>query len=177
MLIAGYALGTYVDLTVSNFLPLRLALFFLLGSVAYANAQLIPMRFSLLGFLGVTAAIFYQTACYDYAFSVFFTYFILIIAYHPLLKLPSIDLLGDLSYGAYLYAYPITQVSVKYLGGERPLLIVSVVTLLTLALARLSWIFIEQPALRKKNSIAGTLGDWCSKLKFDTKKLILFLYQ
>lgn len=163
VLIAGYAVAADISSTLTGLVPLRLALFFLLGAVAYANARLIPMRFSLLSILGIAAAALYQTAYYDYAFSVFLTYLVLMIAYHPRLKLPPIDRIGDMSYGVYLYAFPVTQLSVKYLGAEKPLLITLVVTVLTLALARLSWVFVERSALGMKGGIGEIIDAWCAK--------------
>ncbi|MGH8551172.1 MAG: acyltransferase family protein [Methylococcales bacterium] len=164
ILIAGYLLGTHISSTLTSLVPLRLALFFLLGAVSYTNARLIPMRFSLLCIVGIAAAILYRTGCYDYAFSVFLTYLILLIAYHPRLQVRPIDRIGDLSYGTYLYAFPITQISVKYLGAGRPLLIAAVVISLTLILARLSWVFVEKPALEKKGRIVRIVNVWRSKL-------------
>lgn len=57
---------------------------------------------------------------------------------------------GDLSYGIYIYHFPVVQVLVA--GGwfeKSPYLSLATVTGLTLALAYLSWRFIEAPWLRK----------------------------
>jgi peptidoglycan/LPS O-acetylase OafA/YrhL len=164
ILIAGYLSDTQFSATLNSLAPLRLAMFFLLGGIFYVNARLIPMRFSLLCIFAIAAWILYRTAFYDYAFSVFLTYLIMMIAYHPRLQAPPIDRIGDLSYGTYLYAFPLTQISVKYLGAGRPLLIVAIVTSLTLALARLSWVFVERPALRNRGCMVGIVEAWRSRL-------------
>ena len=59
--------------------------------------------------------------------------------------------LGDPSYGIYIYAWPVQQLFVHWLGANSSylgLLIPSLIT--TVALAYASWHLIEQPALRMK---------------------------
>lgn len=58
---------------------------------------------------------------------------------------------GDLSYGLYLYAFPVQQLLVMWLGPHRPYPLMLTLTLLaSLALAWLSWHIIERPALSLK---------------------------
>lgn len=58
---------------------------------------------------------------------------------------------GDISYGLYIYAFPVQQTWV-WLGGQRWPISVGIVacTLITAVLAWLSWRLIEKPALRHK---------------------------
>lgn len=57
----------------------------------------------------------------------------------------------DISYGLYIYAFPIHQ-SLMLAGGDRlpPLLMALVTTALTVPLATASWVLVERPALRLK---------------------------
>ena len=55
---------------------------------------------------------------------------------------------GDLSYGLYLYAFPVQQLVLTFLPGARYPIWLCV--LLTLPLAFLSWHLVEKPALRLK---------------------------
>lgn len=58
---------------------------------------------------------------------------------------------GDLSYGVYIYAWPVQQWGVALLGRQTPYLVLLVVTLaVTGVLAALSWHLIEKPALKLK---------------------------
>lgn len=58
---------------------------------------------------------------------------------------------GDLSYGTYLYAFPIQQLVLHFGGKEMPLpQFVLISTLLTLGVAYLSWRFVEKPAMKLK---------------------------
>ena len=60
---------------------------------------------------------------------------------------------GDLSYGTYIWAWPVQQVGVKLLGVRAPYLSLLAVTLIaTGLLAWLSWHLVERPALRLKPS-------------------------
>lgn len=67
----------------------------------------------------------------------------------PLLR--SAGRYGDLSYGIYIYAFPIQQIVVAYMGKDAPyfaLLAVSLPLVLLAALA--SWRIVEAPALARK---------------------------
>lgn len=64
---------------------------------------------------------------------------------------------GDLSYGTYVYAYFVQQLSVRYWpGGHALVASIIVAMLVTLALAWCSWHAVEAPALRLKRR----LRDW-----------------
>ena len=58
---------------------------------------------------------------------------------------------GDLSYGLYIYGWPVEQLTVRALGGAAPWWEVFAIALpLTAAVAFLSWRLVEAPALRFK---------------------------
>jgi peptidoglycan/LPS O-acetylase OafA/YrhL len=58
---------------------------------------------------------------------------------------------GDLSYGVYIYAWPVQQFTVAWMGMESSYLALVIPTLaVTFALAWLSWRFVESPALDRK---------------------------
>jgi peptidoglycan/LPS O-acetylase OafA/YrhL len=59
--------------------------------------------------------------------------------------------IGDLSYGIYIYAWPVQQIGVALMGRQMPYLALLSVTLpVTLALAAASWHLVEKKALRFK---------------------------
>jgi peptidoglycan/LPS O-acetylase OafA/YrhL len=61
--------------------------------------------------------------------------------------------IGDLSYGFFLYAYPVQAwILTKYFNGKNIVSLTVICTLLILALAWLSWRFVESIALRYKGS-------------------------
>ncbi|HEX7348335.1 MAG TPA: acyltransferase [Rhodanobacteraceae bacterium] len=67
---------------------------------------------------------------------------------------------GDLSYGTYVYAYFVQQLSVRYWPGAHALVASIIVAMLvTLALAWCSWHAVEAPALRLKHRLRGWFPD------------------
>jgi peptidoglycan/LPS O-acetylase OafA/YrhL len=70
-----------------------------------------------------------------------------LLTYMPRLPLPPLK--GDLSYGLYVYAFPVQQVIVATLGSIlSPLLLAFLTVLITVPIAALSWRWLESPALR-----------------------------
>lgn len=67
----------------------------------------------------------------------------------PVLR--DIPKIGDLSYGIYIYAWPVQQIGVALLGRQTPYLKLLAITIpVTLVLAAASWHLIEKRALRFK---------------------------
>lgn len=62
---------------------------------------------------------------------------------------------GDLSYGLYIYAFPIQRIVISILGTAAPISQIVILSfLLVLPFAWLSWNFIEKPCLRLKGMVA-----------------------
>lgn len=65
--------------------------------------------------------------------------------------LRDVSSMGDLSYGIYIYAWPVQQIGVALMGRQTPYLELLCITLpVTLALAAASWHLVEKNALRFK---------------------------
>lgn len=65
--------------------------------------------------------------------------------------LRKVSKIGDLSYGIYIYAWPVQQIGVALMGRQTPYFeLLSITVPLTLALAAASWHFVEKNALRYK---------------------------
>lgn len=66
---------------------------------------------------------------------------------------------GDLSYGVYIYAWPVGQLVVAAFGRDQPYpAMLAVSGLITVALAYLSWRFVEAPALKRKPSTRSAVA-------------------
>ncbi len=77
------------------------------------------------------------------------TYLVFWLAYAPWLKVNGFGRFGDLSYGTYLYAFPVQQVIVRGFGhGVAPWVLFLVATPVTLLLAMGSWFGVERRFLR-----------------------------
>ncbi|QBJ22801.1 acyltransferase (plasmid) [Haematobacter massiliensis] len=66
-------------------------------------------------------------------------------------RLREYNLLGDYSYGTYIYAFPIQQV-VAHWGVRDPFVNIAIALPITLVCAVLSWKFVEKPALDLRRS-------------------------
>jgi peptidoglycan/LPS O-acetylase OafA/YrhL len=76
-------------------------------------------------------------------------YFVLWFAYVP--RIPAIPWNLDLSYGTYLWAFPVQQV-LTMTGMRDPWLLSAAAVLVVLPIALASWLLVEKPALRFKRT-------------------------
>jgi peptidoglycan/LPS O-acetylase OafA/YrhL len=60
---------------------------------------------------------------------------------------------GDVSYGLYVYAFPVTQ-TIVHLGLTEPAEVIALAGVVTYALAWGSWRIVERPALAQKQRVA-----------------------
>jgi peptidoglycan/LPS O-acetylase OafA/YrhL len=77
-------------------------------------------------------------------------YIVLVLAYHPKLYFAPYNWLGDYSYGMYIYAFPTQQLISFHYPGIKQYELLGLAYPCILALAVISWHFIEKPALRRK---------------------------
>ncbi len=68
----------------------------------------------------------------------------------------------DLSYGIYIYAFPVQQTIIHLWPSVTPLQIIAVALPITLVLAAASWFLIERPALRSKPKVLAWQRDLAS---------------
>jgi len=132
----------------------QLALLFLTGGFFYVNRSKIPLGF--VTFVVLCVLVYLTT---EYRFSGFikaicFAYTVLLLALHPKLRMPSMDHWGDISYGLYIYAFPVQQTVAFLIPQVRPLSMFMLSTVITVALAILSWRFVEKPAIKLKGKLA-----------------------
>jgi peptidoglycan/LPS O-acetylase OafA/YrhL len=128
-----------------------LAALFLLGSLAYAWRDAVPV--SLVAALAALGLIAWNPGGYPRGalFAPLLTYVVLVAAYHPRLRLRAFNRLGDYSYGLYVYSFPIQQTLDERVVGIAPLPLFACALPLTLVVAMLSWHALEQPALGLKS--------------------------
>jgi peptidoglycan/LPS O-acetylase OafA/YrhL len=134
----------------------RLGASFLAGVVFYLYRDRIGHSFRLfvgsLAALGFFAAV-YQLKALPLALPVFGTYVLFYLAYLPNPWLHGFARRGDVSYGIYLYAFPIQQVLVRYCGGSlHPATLALLAFPVTGLCACLSWYLVEKRFMVKKHS-------------------------
>ncbi|MEM9704527.1 MAG: acyltransferase [Pseudomonadota bacterium] len=133
---------------------IELGLFFLAGASLYMNRDLIrltPLSFFSLIILSV---IFYDTALYNLPVSLAMCFAVAYVAFALPTLAPQANRFGDLSYGVYIYAYPVQQLVIHFMErnlGPWTLMVIS--TPIIFILAGLSWFYIEKPALDLKTTL------------------------
>lgn len=126
-------------------------LFFIMGSLAWINRQHIPLSGPLALAALIMPFLLATTDFYEPVYVTCFSYVIFYAAY----RLPhvNVDRFGDISYGLYLYAWPIQQL--VWYPGQGGLRNAVYATAITVPLAYLSWRLIEKPALGLRKLLGG----------------------
>jgi peptidoglycan/LPS O-acetylase OafA/YrhL len=86
-------------------------------------------------------------------------------------RIPHLHRAGDLSYGVYIFAWPVSQLVVQYSGTPSWLQTAAITTPVTLLLASASWHLIEERALALKSSTPRETAPEPSALAHGTRVL------
>lgn len=132
---------------------IKLASHFAFGAFCYINRSVIPVHFSILGILLTAAVLLHNTHYSLLLLNMALSYGVIWFAYYPSDVIRRFNLFGDISYGLYIYAFPIQQTIVYISGNILPIQIFALSLPLTMIPAMLSWYFIEKPALSLKGRI------------------------
>lgn len=130
---------------------LSVGAFFLAGGFAWVHRD--SLKLSIWGVVGVLAVCVMTkgSPAFGTAYFVALCYLVLYFAYVP--ELPRIR--GrDISYGVYLYGWPVQQLLVHWMPGMHPLANAAGGMLLASVLGLLSWELVERPALKLKDRVA-----------------------
>lgn len=133
----------------------RFAVMFLAGAFLYQFRNMVPARWSLVALSGavVLAASFMPNyrllAAIPLAYAV--------IASGALIHNKRLRLRTDLSYGVYIYAWPVQQLLVICgLGILNPFVFAIISAVVALPLAAMSWFLVEKPAISLKSRLMRT---------------------
>ena len=136
----------------------RFVLDFFLGGAFYVFADKIRVDLRVALVLGLAAAATFGTAAHEAVFRVALTYGLLWFALVPAGAIRRFNLIGDYSYGIYILCFPIQQTFVMLNPQITPGWLFMCSFPAVLALAILSWHFIERPALRRKAWAGDCVG-------------------
>ncbi|USG60960.1 acyltransferase [Sneathiella marina] len=123
-----------------------LALPFMTGVVFFVWREKIRLRLSIGLGLAAAAVICYPTPIFREAFVIALAYGVFLLAYLPDGLIRHYNQLGDYSYGIYIYAFPIQQITAQQ-GVTEPLVNIMISLPLALTCAVFSWRLIERPSL------------------------------
>jgi peptidoglycan/LPS O-acetylase OafA/YrhL len=125
----------------ATFAPLFLA--FALGMAAWRLRDFVPMN-PLYLIVSLAAAVLAKgTVTGDILATLAFCHAVLLAAY----RLPALELKEDISYGVYIYGWPVAQMLITLLPGITPFELAVLSIVCTLPIARASWLLVERPAL------------------------------
>lgn len=146
-----------VDLQTQNFInkyqEFKFALFFLLGAFALVNAKKIVLNLKILSFFLILSLLTFKSIYYDLVFSVSLSYFLLFVSFYNFPKMKRRFMVNkDISFGLYLYSFPIQQLLIYYLKLSPKLVFVLCLVIVS-PLAILSLEFIEKPMAQLKGKI------------------------
>lgn len=138
---------------------LRLGAFFCLGILAQLHKNRIEIRHDVILALAVLTYISYNTDSYPWLLGISIAYFCFWFAY----RTPRVDLkvLGDPSYGIYLWGWPVQQVIVSFFPAITPSMNFLAGIVGASIMGLLSWFLIERPAL----SLKGPVGSLIKRIK------------
>ncbi|GAY14818.1 acyltransferase [Mycobacterium sp. shizuoka-1] len=137
---------------VTNGIAARFGVMFLAGALLYRLRNVIPARWSLVAVS--VALVLAASALPNYRVVAAVPLAYAIIVSGALIRNKRLSLRTDLSYGVYIYAFPIQQLLVICgLAFLHPVILAIVATFVTLPLAALSWFLVEKPAMALKTRL------------------------
>ena len=133
---------------------LRLSLLFSFGSLMYVLRERVRLIWPLVFFMAAVVLLVRSSFAYDTALLLTEAYGVLTFAMGAgTRRLPGPSF--DLSYGVYLYGWPIQQALYALHPTKSVIALLAPALVITVAVAFASWTFIEKPALRLKERWAG----------------------
>ncbi len=164
VLVVGTGAAIVLVLASAQHLPLKLvtlatlAIPFLIGGLFYAGRAAVPLRWDGLAVLIAATILSHGTPPFLAVFVVTLAYATLILAFRARWRGRALTLKDDLSYGVYLYAYPVQQTVAWAAAPASVPLAIALALPATLVFATLSWVLVEKPALEAKQVFAQLLG-------------------
>lgn len=132
----------------------RVVCMFFLGSAVYCHRDRIPLhRFACLAaFLLLITSTFVNKHTFLFTYLFTLPYLVMGVVYLPAGIVRKFNDLGDYSYGIYIYSFPLQQAIVASVTDSSPTMVLAITLPVVLVMAVLSWHFIEQPFLVKKQT-------------------------
>jgi peptidoglycan/LPS O-acetylase OafA/YrhL len=132
---------------------LRLPLIFLTGGLIYLWREHVPLSLGGLAVGTLLAVLLGPTPLYKAALFLVTAWGIFVLALHPALTRSGFEPTADLSYGVYLYGWPVQQTLYALFPALSAAILLAPALVLTLLVAMLSWYGVEKPALDLKRRL------------------------
>lgn len=146
--------GGYLFAQVSFYSGVKNGIFFLSGALLFLYRKEIPLNIGLAVCCLMLLGISRRTAAEQFVYFLTFPYLIIYLALARPVRLPFFKKLGDVSYGVYVFAWPVQQSIIAVQGaGIQPWVLVAITTPIVLCLAAASWRYVEYPALQFRDRL------------------------
>ncbi|MFK5598968.1 acyltransferase family protein [Methylobacterium sp. HMF5984] len=161
LIAAGFAIALLIadarhpDLPKGLETALRLPLIFAIGAALYAGRASVRLSVVPLAILALSCLLARHTPLYRTLLFTAEGYGAIWLGLSPWLARKAFDPAADLSYGIYLYGWPVQQSLHASWPGASPALLLIPALALTIPVAAASWYAIERPALRLKTRTLG----------------------
>jgi peptidoglycan/LPS O-acetylase OafA/YrhL len=133
----------------------RPSMYFLIGVFFYVNRDKVILDLKLAVLALIIALSSFGKDWFLYVFPLAFVYLIFFTAYAT--KFINTDkVLGDVSYGLYIYAWPVQQMVAQLFPDFTPVRNMLLSTLIVVSIAFLSWHWLEKPMLMLKSRLLGS---------------------
>lgn len=154
----GLFAGTAADGVLGHPLA-RLLSFFLTGGAFFLYRERVPFTRALALAAGAVLLVgLFSWRLSEFTVAVAGGYLLLSLAFAPNAAVAGFNRLPDVSYGVYLYGWPLQKLLLWYIPALSPWLLFALAWVAALACGTLSWYAIEQPFLRFKAARAPAAG-------------------
>lgn len=128
---------------------------FAFGAALYLWRQAVPLSLPVLAGLAAAAWLARDTLAWLPLVQLNLAYGVLLLGFAPAAPLLAYNRLGDYSYGLYIYAFPVQQLTAPLVADGTPWAMVALALPLTLICAVLSWHLVEAPGQRLRGRVPG----------------------
>lgn len=129
---------------------LRLSFLFAAGGALYVWRERVPLSWAIVAALLAASWAAAGTPLYKALLFAFEAYGAIWLGLSPALAHPRLEPNADLSYGTYLYGWPVQQALVQLFPGAAALALLFPALAISVAIAAASWYLVEKPALALK---------------------------
>lgn len=138
---------------------MRLASFFFAGGCFYLYREMIPYdrRAAIVAAVALVVCMFSWRGA-EFGLAIFGGYLLFFFAFTPIRALTNFENLPDVSYGVYLYGFPVQKLLLWFMPGMSPWALFPISVIGSLALGALSWYAIERPFMSLKNAMPAKVA-------------------
>jgi peptidoglycan/LPS O-acetylase OafA/YrhL len=129
-------------------------LFYAVGALLFLYRERIPLSFTAAAAALLLWLLSFDTEALTVVGQLALPYVVLVLGYRAPASVDRfMRRIGDLSYGTYIYAFPVQQTLIHYDTKIGPVALIAATVPITYACAFLSWRLVEQPALRLRRRL------------------------